>query len=162
MLRALNGNGSFNIANGAIRGVNLVGMAQTALSTLTRGASTGEETAFGSLTGTFTIGNGIVRNNDLRLSSGVAPVEGAGTINLPEETVDYRLTVQIAGQVPVPVVVTGPISNLSYRPDLTNALESVAKNPALLQKLVPGSPAAPAPGAKPPNHGALLNNLLRR
>ena len=162
MLRALNGNGSFNIANGAIRGVNLVGMAQTALSALTRGASTGEETAFGSLTGTFTIGNGIVRNNDLRLSSGVVPVEGAGTINLPEETVDYRLTVQIAGQVPVPVVVTGPISNLSYRPDLTNALESVAKNPALLQKLVPGSSVTPAPGAKPPNPGALLNNLLRR
>jgi hypothetical protein len=57
----------------------------------------------------------------------------------------------------VPVVVSGPIDNLSYRPDLAHALESVAKNPgALLQKLTPGS-STPAP-----NVGGLLNNLLRR
>ncbi len=156
LLRALNGSGSFNIANGTIKGVNLVGLAQTALSALTLGATNGEDTAFSSLTGTYTIANGIVRNNDLHLSSGVVPVDGAGTIDLPRERLDYRVTVQIAGQVPVPIIVSGPIGNLSYHPDLANALENMAKNPsAVLKQLAPKN-------ASPSGVGGLLNGLLRR
>lgn len=159
MIRTLNGNGSLDLENGAIRGVNLIGAAQAALSALSHGATTSNETAFGSLTGTFTISNGILRNGDLRLTSGPVPVQGAGTVNLAQETVDYRVTVQIAGQVPVPILVTGPIDNLSYRPDVANALENMVKNPgAVLPKGVPVNPKSVPGGAA----GGLLNNLLKR
>jgi AsmA protein len=158
LLHALNGSGSLNIANGAIKGVNLVGVAQTALSALTQGATTGDETAFGALSGTYTISNGIVHNNDLRLSSGLVPVQGAGTIDLPQETLNYRVTVQIAGQVPVPIELTGPINNISYHPDLAAALQDVAKNPgAVLKQLTPKPPAK----SNNPVDG-LLNGLIRR
>jgi AsmA protein len=158
MIRALAGNGSFDLANGAIRGVNLIGAAEAALSALSHGATSGNETAFGSLTGTFTVGNGILHNGDLRLTSGPVPVQGAGTVNLVQETVDYRVTVQIAGQA-VPILVSGPINNLSYRPDVASALENMVKNPAgALQKVAPTAPKSVPGGAA----GSLLNNLLRR
>jgi AsmA protein len=129
------------------------------LAALSGGAATGGETGFGSLTGTFTISNGILRNGDLRLTSGPVPAQGAGTVNLAQGTVDYRVTVQIAGQVPVPILVTGPIDNLSYRPEVANALENMVKKPAgAVQKVVPTALKPRIPGSA----GGLLNDLLKR
>jgi AsmA protein len=124
----LDGKGNFNLANGKIKGVNLVAMVKNIGSAFQAGAS--DETDFGSLTGTYTIQNGILRNNDLQLKSGEVPMTGAGTVDLPRRTVDYKLTPRLAGAVAVPVIVKGPWDDLSYQPDLAG----IVGNPAQLLK----------------------------
>jgi len=124
----LDGKGNFDLANGKIKGVNLVAMVKNIGSAFQAGAS--DETDFGSLTGTYTIQNGILRNNDLQLKSGEVPMTGAGTVDLPHRTVDYKLTPRLAGAVAVPVIVKGPWDDLSYQPDLAG----IVGNPAELLK----------------------------
>lgn len=128
LIGALNGKGAFELVNGQIKGVNLVALAENATSSLT-GLNGNDKTDFGSLTGTYTIVNGIVHNDDLQLKSGIIPITGAGTINLPTRMVAYRVTVSLAGAIGVPVVVSGPWNNLSYHPDFAGALEGAAKTP---------------------------------
>ena len=137
IVSALNGKGALDLANGQVKGVNLIAMAQNAASSLT-GSHADDKTDFGSLTGTFTITNGILRNNDLQLKSGTVPVTGAGTVDLPQRTVDYRVVA--AG---IPILVTGPWDALSYRPDVMGALKGLGQQPGKaldqLKGLVPGT-----------------------
>jgi len=129
IISALNGKGNLNLGNGKIEGVNLVSFMKNAASSLTGGQSGGNETDFGSLTGTYTITNGILRNDDLKLTSPEVPMSGAGTVDLPLRQVDYKLTPSVAGLVAVPVLVTGPWDNLSYRPDVAGMAKDLAKDP---------------------------------
>jgi AsmA protein len=159
LVSALNGRGAFDVTNGELKGVNLIAMAQGAASRITGGTGGGANTtSFGDLTGTFTITNGILKNDDLKLKSGVVPVTGAGTVSLPEKSVNYRVVVSLAGALNVPILVTGPWDDLSYRPDLTGVLEGLTKTPgAALEKLAPlGKGAGGAAGAA----GSFLKNLL--
>jgi AsmA protein len=95
-----------------------------------------QQTAFTEMDGTFTITNGIVKNQDLALKSALLQVAGAGTIDLPKRTVDYRIEPKIAGNAPgggitVPVAVQGPWDNLTYHPQFDQLL----KNPKALDAL---------------------------
>ena len=86
---------------------------------------------------------------------------GEGKVPLPPRTVDYvvkpKLVGSIEGQggasdlagVAIPIKVTGPWSDLSYKPDLAGVLKEQVKNPAAaVEKLQSGE------GAK-----GLLDNL---
>jgi AsmA protein len=118
IIAALDGKGNLDLANGAIKGIDVVAMAKNAAAALTGGGSAGEQqTPFGSLTGTYTITNGVLKNNDLQLTSQQVPMTGAGTVDILHRTVDYRLTPRVAGAA-VPIVIKGPWDNLSYQPDL--------------------------------------------
>jgi len=135
LINDLNGKGALDLTNGQLKGVNLIALAENATSALT-GINGDNRTDFGSLTGTFTIVNGIAHNDDLQLKSGVIPITGKGTVNLPNRTVDYRVTVSLAGAIGVPVLVSGPWDNLSYKPDLAGALEGAVQKPgAVLNQL---------------------------
>lgn len=129
IVASLNGKGNLNLANGKIEGVNLIAFAKNLASAATGGQGGGNETDFGSLTGTYTITNGILRNDDLKLTSPEVPMTGAGTVDLPLRQVDYRLNPSVAGLIAFPVVITGPWDNLSYRPDLTGMAKDLAKDP---------------------------------
>ena len=129
LVSALNGKGALAVDNGQLKGVNLIALAENATSSLT-GATSNSGTDFSSLTGTFTMTNGIVKNDDLRLKSGLIPITGAGTVDLPKRTVDYRVTVSLAGAIGVPILVSGPWDNLSYRPDLAGVLSGAATGAA--------------------------------
>jgi AsmA protein len=94
-----------------------MGLAKNAVSHVVGGTSSSDSTQFSSLKGTFIITSGVIHNNDLKLVSPEAPADGAGTIDLPQRSVNYKVTPQLAG-LSVPVLVTGPWSNISYRPDL--------------------------------------------
>ncbi|MEI7609444.1 MAG: AsmA-like C-terminal region-containing protein, partial [Rhodospirillaceae bacterium] len=97
-----------------------------------------QKTEFAELTGSFTINNGVVTNPDLALKSPLLRVSGAGSVNLPRRTVNYRVQpklvaslqgqggVQNLGGIEVAVIVEGAWDNLSFRPDL----ESMAKGAA--------------------------------
>jgi len=54
---------------------------------------------------------------------------GSGTVDLPLRQVDYRLTPSVAGIVAVPVIITGPWDDLSYRPDVSGMAKDLAKDP---------------------------------
>ncbi len=142
LISALNGKGAFDIVDGEIKGVNLAALAANAAKSLAGGTGGDNATDFAALTGTFTITNGILKNNDLQLKSGVVPMTGAGTVDLPNQRVDYRVSPSLAGVLNVPVIVSGPWDNLSYRPDLAGALQGTAKGlistPGAILNSVPG------------------------
>jgi AsmA protein len=154
IIGALNGKGDFDLANGKIKGVNLVAMVKN-VATAFQGNNNSQETDFGSLTGTYTIQNGIVHNNDLQLKSADLPMSGAGTIDLPQQSVDYKLTPRIAGAIAVPVIVKGPWSDLSYQPDLAG----IVGDPAKLLKNGAGDVGGALKSA-PGGAGNLLKGLL--
>lgn len=149
MVSALNGNGNVKFLNGAIRGVNLAAMARNVTTAFTESDGT-QKTDFAELGGTYTIKNGIVTNNDLRMKSPFVRLEGKGTINLPNKTLRYRLSPKLVstmkGQggrerakgIGVPILVKGPWANLKFEPDLKGAVEEKLKDPETTKKLLEG------------------------
>ena len=145
----LNGNGAIAFTDGAIKGINLGAMLRNVASAFLD-ASAGEvqKTDFAEISGTFTITNGILDNQDLQLLAPLLRVGGAGTVELPPRTVNYRITPKLvasgegqggqsqAAGVTIPVVVSGPWSDLSFKPDLASALQNTLKDPAKVKEAV--------------------------
>ena len=162
IIETLNGNGAVKFENGSILGINLAAMVRN-VSTAFLDSSAKEEqkTDFAELGGTFTITNGLLKNDDLFLKSPLLRVAGKGTSDLPKRTVDYRVEPKFAatleGQggaakasgVTVPVLITGPWHDLSYKPDLAGMIKGAVSDPAkaaeTIKNLVPGK-TAPATG----------------
>jgi len=143
MVKALNGKGAVKFLDGAIKGINLAAMVRNVSSAfLDSGAREAQKTDFAELSGTFTIENGLLRNDDLLLLSPLMRLIGKGTSDLPARTVNYRVVpkavASIEGQggeaekagVAVPVVITGPWHDLKYQPDLAGMITDIAKDPA--------------------------------
>lgn len=149
MISALNGNGNVQFLNGAIRGVNLAAMARNVTTAFTESGGS-QKTDFAELGGTYTIKNGIVTNNDMRMKSPFVRLDGKGTVNLPNKTLRYRLSPKVVstakGQggrdtakgVGVPILVKGPWANLKYEPDLKGAVEETLKDPETAKKALEG------------------------
>ncbi len=143
MVQNLNGNGSIRFVDGAIRGINLAAMVRNVSSAfLDSGARQAQKTDFAELSGTFTIRNGVLTNNDLVLLNPLLRVTGSGNVFIPPRTVKYRIVPKVVaslqGQgasaddkgIAVPVVVKGPWDNLSFQPDLSSVVEDIAKDPS--------------------------------
>jgi AsmA protein len=156
LVSALNGNGSIQFLDGAVRGVNIGAMVRNVSSAfLDASAREAQKTDFAELAGTYTITNGIVKNDDLFLKSPLLRVDGKGTSDMPKRTVDYRVTPKVVasaegqggadqlGGLSVPVMITGPWDNLSFAPDLTGAVDELVKDPSKaiegLKGAVPGT-----------------------
>ncbi|TRO86635.1 AsmA family protein [Glycocaulis profundi] len=97
IMNSLSGGSRFSFADGAITGVNLaqvIRTAQTAIQTrqLPSGFGDAEQTDFTSLGGSLQIADGVARNADLAMLSPLLRVEGAGSVDLPGQAIDYRLT----------------------------------------------------------------------
>src|SRR6185369_6611749 len=135
------------------------------------------------LGGTFTITNGIVDNRDLEMKSPLLRVAGAGTVDLPQRTVNYRIEPKVAltgqgqggsdaGGITVPVVIEGPWDNLHYRPQIDPAalLKQPGKALEGLQGIIPGAKpgigssggtgGTAAPTQSTPKPGDVLKGLL--
>ena len=156
LVSALNGNGSIQFLDGAIRGINLAAMLRNVSSAfLDSSAKETQKTDFAELAGTYTITNGIVKNDDLFLKSPLLRVDGKGTSDMPKRTVDYRLIPKVvastegqggdsaAAGLAVPVRITGPWDNLAFTPDLSGAVDELIKDPSKalegLKGAVPGT-----------------------
>ncbi|WP_291842292.1 AsmA family protein [Maricaulis sp.] len=152
IMNSLGGTGNFSFADGAIVGINiaqtirnvsrLVGGSQTTGETEDQeAASTGAQQAtdFSSLTGSFTIASGQISQQDLLMLSPLLRVEGAGSVNLPGQSLDYRLrpraVASIEGQggsrdlrgITVPIRMRGGFNNVSV------GVDTEAVGQALLQ-----------------------------
>lgn len=137
--RSMNGNASFAFTDGTVKGLNVLGDIRKAYAVL-RGrpapADTGNETEFSALTGTATITNGLVRNDDLLGKSPLMQVEGKGTADLNTEALDYRVTATVVDALegegeltgrPIPVRITGTFDKPKVGVDMQSALAQELK-----------------------------------
>ena len=141
MVKALNGSGAVKFTNGAVKGINLAGMARNIGTAFTDTGGT-QKTDFAELSGTFKIVKGILRNDDLLMLNPLVRVTGKGQADMPKRTVDYRLKPKIVGTLEgqggqadksglaVPIMVEGPWHDVQYRPDLGSVVEDIVKDPA--------------------------------
>jgi AsmA protein len=144
----LNGNARFQVLNGAYKGINiaqLIRETSTALGFDTRQqVSNHQQTDFSELQGSAHIVNGVINNRDLTAKSPLLRIHGDGQINLPEDMINYLLTVELVGSlegqggkekdaltgIPVPVRITGPMQDPDYRPDLSELFSKKTKQHA--------------------------------
>jgi AsmA protein len=121
IMSSLDGQGDFAFGAGALLGFDLAGMIRNFDASF---QGDGARTVYDSITANFVISDGVLQNDDLLLDAPWGGVEGAGEVDLGGQTVDYRVIPGVmrdaAGEagIAVPILVTGPWSNLRFRPDL--------------------------------------------
>ncbi len=136
MASRLRGEGKVDIGPGEIIGFDLLGMLRT-LDPTYRGKH--NKTIFSRITGRARIRNGVLQNRDLRFDSALMTAKGAGSINIGQRQIDYRVTPLSYGGVPagklsVPVLFSGTWDHVNIHPDLGGALKGdLAKQRAKIE-----------------------------
>jgi len=85
--------------------------------------------------GDLALRRGIVDTRTLMLDTGVAIVRGAGTVDLRNQQIDYRISAKpkhvTIGSVPTPIDITGSLRHPSIRPQIAPLVERGAAAAAL-------------------------------
>ncbi len=151
MRQTLSGNAAFSFTGGAVKGVNIARLLRDAQVKLKGGAATASgaepnQTDFSELTGTVTLAHGVARNEDLSAKSPLLRVSGKGSADLVNEQMDYlvhaTVVASLEGQggkgleqlkgLTVPIRISGPFANLSYRPDVQAIVKGKVVAPGVL------------------------------
>ena len=148
MKKALNGNAALNLADGAIKGINIAQTIRNAQAKLgavkgesTQTASAQEKTDFSELKASFNIRNGVAHNDDLSMKSPLIRLGGNGDINVGNNTMDYLAKATVVGTlqgqggkdlsalkgVTIPVRLAGPFDALKYTVDFNAMVGEAAK-----------------------------------
>jgi len=147
IMKTLAGAVDFNVADGALEGADLWYEIRRARAVLKQQAvperpSGPPRTPFSALTGTGSMKDGVLTNNDLNVAMQYLKVTGQGNVDLPRNALDYRLVAAVLkipreGADPtqmqdmvdaqIPVKVTGSLSDPKVRPDLEGYLKGEAK-----------------------------------
>jgi AsmA protein len=137
MKKALNGTMSLNLADGAIKGINIAKKLRDAQGMLGKGgasaqtqsADNAEKTDFSELKASFKVNNGVAHNEDLSLKSPLLRLTGNGDIDIGNDRMNYLAKATLAktlegqggkdmvGGITVPVRVSGPFADLKYTLD---------------------------------------------
>ena len=137
IMRSLRGNASFNFNDGELKGVNLAQVARTIQAALSgQAVGAAASTDFAELSSTFTVADGVMATDNLRLLNPYVRLEGQGLVNIGSQTIDMRIApravnnaqgqggdASIAG-LGVPFRITGPWSHVQFRV----AIEEVVQN----------------------------------
>lgn len=147
MKKALRGTASVNLKDGAIKGINLAqSLRQTKAlfsgrTDAVQQARAGDKTDFSELAASFRIANGVARNEDLNVKSPFLRLGGAGDIDIGNGRMNYVAKASVVGTsggqggkdlehlkgLTVPVRVSGPFDNLSYRLEFASLVGEAAK-----------------------------------
>lgn len=144
MKKTLNGKANFSFRNGVVKGVNIGQMLREANAKLKKQPpppKTTNQTDFAEMSGSVTIKNGLVNNNDLLVKSPLLRVTGKGDVDLPNELIKYRVSTSVVGtdkgqegedladlkSLTIPVKVSGTFSDPKFSLDLKPVLEAKAK-----------------------------------
>ncbi|MBT5432668.1 MAG: AsmA family protein [Rhodospirillaceae bacterium] len=140
-MQNLFGNGDFEFADGAFRGANIAAMVRDfSIDSLNAATADEQSTDFSALTGTYTIENGLLTNDDLTLAAPLLRMTGQGNVNMPEKTLDYTIrpkaVASLEGQggndddgVGIPINVRGTWANPSIAPDMEAIAKDALANP---------------------------------
>lgn len=138
LVQRLAGTAQLSTGAGAITGIDLgvmiAGLRRQPLEGWKTDAA--RQTPFDRLQASFAVEQGIARNDDLELSGRSLAVNGGGTIDLPRQSVDYRVTAALqeappaTGNAPrvlvrLPVIVRGPWRAPAFYPDPVGLIDSV-------------------------------------
>lgn len=103
IINSLNGSARFAASDGVIEGIS---MAQTLCQGINNLASLGinseqvdQSTPFATISGSFDIVNGVIRNEDLSAALDALALTGRGSVDLPQTVLDYRLGLTITSNL---------------------------------------------------------------
>lgn len=89
------------------------------------------ETKIADTNASYTIANGVFSNDDLSIETPLALATGHGTINLPENTINYTLILHTKSgnlkKAKIPFHISGPFSNIQTHMDTSKLIKSTAK-----------------------------------
>jgi uncharacterized protein involved in outer membrane biogenesis len=103
LMKGLNGQGGFGLFDGQIQGIDatkfLTGLDEALKSrSLPSGIGSSQVTKFKDLGGLFEINEGVVSLNEFTLAAIGVRAEGAGTIDLGQQTMDFRFRPRLTGE----------------------------------------------------------------
>jgi AsmA protein len=147
VMKTLDGTVDFKVADGALEGSDLWYEIRRARALLKQQAiperpSGPPRTPFTALTGTGTMNDGVLKNDDLNVAMQYLKVTGQGAVDLPKNSLDYRLVAAVlkipregadAAQMEdmvdaqIPVKVSGALTDPKVRPDLEGYLKGEVK-----------------------------------
>ncbi|NLG78011.1 MAG: AsmA family protein [Xanthomonadaceae bacterium] len=146
IMRTLDGTVDFKVADGALEGADLWYEIRRARAVLRQQPiperSGPARTPFTALTGSGTMNDGVLTNNDLNVAMQYLKVTGKGTVDIPNEQLDYRLIATVlripredadAAQMEelvdaqIPVTVTGSLTDPKIRPDIQGLIKEKVK-----------------------------------
>lgn len=147
IVNSLQGKGAVKFTDGSIKGVDIAGMVRNVQSAFKEVDTSSQKTDFAELGGTFTITNGIAKNNDLHMKAPLMRLSGEGQADLPNRTVNYRLKPEIVQTIQgqggkekeglgVPIIVSGTFDHLTWSPDLQAVVTDVINNPKKAKEAV--------------------------
>ena len=130
--KTLNGEGQMVFHDGAIVGIDLAGMVRNVKAAfgLEQKPAQRPRTDFSELEAPFTIANGVINTPATSLKSPLLRITAAGSANLVNETLDFRVEPKVVGTIKgqgdtaqhsglmVPVLVSGTFSKPKFAPDL--------------------------------------------
>jgi len=173
--KALNGNAAVNLADGAVKGIDIAGTIRDIKGKLnfsgnTLGADQKKKTDFSEMKATFKIANGVAHNDDLDIKSPLLRITGSGDIDIGNEKLNYTakptVVSSLKGQggadigalngLTFPVKVGGTFSDPKYNLDFAAIGAAVAQKNLLgnvggqkgeaVQKLLGGDKAGALEG----------------
>ncbi len=144
MKKSLNGTLALNLADGAIRGINIAKKLRDAKSMIGQSAQTQtanqeEKTDFSELKANFKVTNGVAHNDDLLLKSPLLRLTGNGDIDIGNDRMNYLAKATLAktlegqggqdavGGLTVPVRISGPFGDLKYTLDFAAMVSEQTK-----------------------------------
>jgi AsmA protein len=121
IMNSLSGDGSLSTGRGTIEGIDLDKLFRS-------GDVTGGTTIFEETTASFSMQDGVVSNDDLRMKLSLIEATGEGKIGLGQQNIDYLFT-PIAAQardgrgLALPVTIRGPWAKPKISVDLEKAIQ---------------------------------------
>ena len=147
---SLNGSFSFLFKDSVVKGFNLQKMIDHAKALIKESAlptnNKNDQTLFSEITGTATLNNGLLQNNDLVATSSRIHIKGKGSADLNTEKLDYKINANLVKaaatatepeqfhDTPINIIVAGTFSKPTYTLDVAALLTDI--NNAKIEKFV--------------------------
>ena len=149
--KSLNGNAAINLADGAVKGIDIAGTirgVKDKLNFMKQSNVTGDKTKktdFAEMSASFIIKNGVAHNEDLNIKAPLFRIAGEGDVDIANQTINYtaKPTVvnSLKGQggsdlgilngLTIPIKVTGTFAKPNYALDFSGLAAGIAKNKLL-------------------------------
>jgi AsmA protein len=136
--KALNGSMAVNLADGAVKGINLPRLVQgvqslgKSSSMETMGVNKDEKTEFSEFKASFKVSNGVAHNDDLAVKAPMLRIAGNGDIDIGNDSLNYTTRVTMSkteggGTATLPVYLSGPFTALKFKVDYGALVADIAR-----------------------------------